>query len=69
MHLLLIEDNPDLVENLSDFLETRGHAVDIAYNGLSGLRFALEKPKAEGGRTRITKGAEEPSHPKGVGPA
>jgi DNA-binding response OmpR family regulator len=43
MHLLLIEDNPDLVENLSDFFEARGHTVDIAYNGLSGLGFALEK--------------------------
>ena len=44
MHLLLIEDNPDLVENLSDFFEARGHTVDIAYNGLTGLHFAQEKP-------------------------
>ncbi len=43
MHLLLIEDNPDLVENLSDFFEVRGHTVDIAYHGLTGLRFAQEK--------------------------
>jgi DNA-binding response OmpR family regulator len=43
MHLLLIEDNPDLVENLSDFFEAHGHTVDIAYNGLAGLRFAQEK--------------------------
>ena len=42
MYLLLIEDNPDLVENLSEFFEDRGHAVDIAYNGLTGLNFALE---------------------------
>jgi DNA-binding response OmpR family regulator len=42
MYLLLIEDNPDLVENLSDFFAARGHSVDIAYNGLTGLRFALE---------------------------
>lgn len=42
MHLLLIEDNPDLVENLSDFFEERGHTVDIAYDGLAGLQFALE---------------------------
>jgi DNA-binding response OmpR family regulator len=42
MHLLIIEDNPDLVENLSDFFEARGHIVDIAYNGLTGLRFARE---------------------------
>jgi DNA-binding response OmpR family regulator len=43
MHLLLIEDNPDLVENLSDFFEVRGHTVDISYHGLTGLRFAQEK--------------------------
>jgi len=42
MYLLLIEDNPDLVENLSEFFEDRGHTVDIAYNGLTGLNFALE---------------------------
>jgi DNA-binding response OmpR family regulator len=43
MHLLIVEDNPDLLENLSDFFEARGHAVDLAYNGLTGLRFASEK--------------------------
>jgi DNA-binding response OmpR family regulator len=42
MHLLIIEDNPDLVENLSDFFEARGHSVDLAYNGLTGLRFARD---------------------------
>ena len=40
MHILLIEDNPDLVENLSDYLEQRDHNLDVAYNGLSGLGFA-----------------------------
>jgi DNA-binding response OmpR family regulator len=42
MHLLIIEDNPDLLENLSDFFEARNHSVDLAYNGLTGLRFAQE---------------------------
>jgi DNA-binding response OmpR family regulator len=42
MHLLLIEDNPDLLENLCDFFEAHGHSVDLAYNGLSGLRMALD---------------------------
>ncbi|AGA89090.1 response regulator with CheY-like receiver domain and winged-helix DNA-binding domain [Thioflavicoccus mobilis 8321] len=41
MHLLLIEDNPDLVGNLSDFFESRGHTVDIAQNGPAGLSFGL----------------------------
>lgn len=42
MYILIIEDNPDLVENLSEFLEDRNATVDIAYNGLNGLSFALE---------------------------
>ncbi|MBK1730717.1 response regulator transcription factor [Thiococcus pfennigii] len=42
MHLLLIEDNPDLVGNLIDFFESRGHTVEIAQNGLVGLSFGLE---------------------------
>jgi DNA-binding response OmpR family regulator len=42
MHLLVVEDNPDLVANLIDFLGDRGHTVDVAYNGYAGLGFALE---------------------------
>lgn len=43
MYLLLIEDNPDLAANVADFLGERGHVLDIAYNGLAGLRFAMEQ--------------------------
>ncbi|CAK0746258.1 Transcriptional activator protein CopR [Gammaproteobacteria bacterium] len=43
MHLLMVEDNPDLVANVVDFLEDHGHTLDIAYNGFSALGFALEK--------------------------
>lgn len=39
MHILLIEDNPDLVENLYEFLGARGSVVDAAYDGRSGLEF------------------------------
>lgn len=42
MHILVIEDNPDLVANLYDFLEAKGHAIDAAYDARTGLRFALE---------------------------
>jgi DNA-binding response OmpR family regulator len=42
MYLLIIEDNPDLLENLVEFLESKDHVVDIAYNGLTGLQFALD---------------------------
>jgi DNA-binding response OmpR family regulator len=42
MDVLIIEDNPDLVANLVDYLEDRGHTLDVAYNAFSGLGFALE---------------------------
>jgi len=42
MYLLLIEDHPDLVENLCEFFDEHNAVVDIAYNGLNGLSFALE---------------------------
>lgn len=42
MNLLIIEDNPDLVANLCDFLEPRGHFVDVARNAFTGLGLALE---------------------------
>ena len=43
MYILVIEDNPDLVANLYDYLEPRGYVVDAAYDAKSGLRFAREK--------------------------
>ena len=43
MHLLMVEDNPDLVANVVDFLEGQGHSLDIAYNGFAALGFALEQ--------------------------
>jgi DNA-binding response OmpR family regulator len=43
MHLLVIEDNPDLVANLSDYLEGHGHTLELAYNAFAGLGFALEQ--------------------------
>jgi len=42
MYILVIEDNPDLVANLYDFLEPRGYIVDAAYVASSGLRFARD---------------------------
>ncbi|MBI5781080.1 MAG: response regulator transcription factor [Rhodocyclales bacterium] len=43
MDVLLIEDNPDLAGNLVDYLESRGHRVDLARDGFSGLHFAASK--------------------------
>lgn len=41
MKILVIEDNRDLAANLGDFLEDRGHTVDYAADGLSGLHLAV----------------------------
>ncbi|GAC1625806.1 MAG: response regulator transcription factor [Nevskia sp.] len=44
MHVLLVEDHPDLAANLGDFLGAHGHSVDFAADGPSGLRLALSQP-------------------------
>ena len=40
MRLLVIEDNRSLVANLFDYLETRGHTLDAAPDGVTGLHLA-----------------------------
>ncbi len=40
LDILVIEDNPDLAANLVDFLTARGHLVDAAGDGLTGLHLA-----------------------------
>jgi DNA-binding response OmpR family regulator len=42
VYILVIEDNPDLVANLYDYLEPLGYVVDAVYEGRSGLRFARD---------------------------
>lgn len=41
MRLLIIEDNHDLLANLCEYLEERGHTVDAAEDGLTGLHLAV----------------------------
>jgi DNA-binding response OmpR family regulator len=40
MNILLIEDNRDLATNMFDYLESCGHTMDLAEDGISGLHFA-----------------------------
>ncbi|HKT73022.1 MAG TPA: response regulator transcription factor [Steroidobacteraceae bacterium] len=40
MQVLLIEDNLDLSANIGEFLESKGHAVDYARDGIKGLELA-----------------------------
>ncbi len=40
MRLLIIEDNRDLAASLAEFMADRGHATDVAGDGLTGLHLA-----------------------------
>ena len=40
LKVLVIEDDPDLAANLVDFLAARGHLVDAAGDGVTGLHLA-----------------------------
>ena len=40
MHLLVVEDNRNLVANLFDYFEARGHVLDAAPDGPTGLHLA-----------------------------
>ena len=42
LRILLIEDQRSLAENLWEFLEVRGHVMDHAGDGLTGLQLALD---------------------------
>ncbi len=40
MRLLVVEDNRSLVANLFDYFEARGHTLDVAPDGVTGLHLA-----------------------------
>lgn len=44
MRILIIEDNRDIAANLSEFLSSRGHVVDLARDGMGGMYLALANP-------------------------
>lgn len=44
LHILVIEDNQDLAANITEFLSKRGHEVDYAMDGVTGLHLALNLP-------------------------
>jgi DNA-binding response OmpR family regulator len=41
MHVLLIEDNHDLAANICEYLQGRGHVMDAAADGVTGLHLAV----------------------------
>lgn len=44
MRILIIEDDRSIATNLYDFLTARGHAVDAAGDGVTGLHLAVTHP-------------------------
>ncbi|MBA2352780.1 MAG: response regulator transcription factor [Pseudomonadota bacterium] len=41
MRILIVEDDRDIAANLYDYLESRGHVVDAAADGVTGLHLAV----------------------------
>ena len=41
MRILVIEDNSDIAANIGDFLAEKGHVVDFAGDGVTGLHLAV----------------------------
>ncbi|HEY9094061.1 MAG TPA: response regulator transcription factor [Candidatus Cryosericum sp.] len=41
MHILVVEDQRDVAENIRKYLETESYSVDLAFDGESGLHQAL----------------------------
>lgn len=44
MRLLIVEDHHHLMANLFDYFEARGHTLDAAPDGLTGLHLAISHP-------------------------
>ncbi len=41
MRILVIEDQPEILQNIADYLELKGYLVDCAYDGLGGMHLAV----------------------------
>ncbi len=44
MRILIIEDDRAIATNVYDYLTARGHAVDAAGDGITGLHLAVSQP-------------------------
>ncbi len=74
LHILLVEDHPDIRESMQYLLLVHGHKVDVAADGLEGIRVALERrpevalidiglPKLDGYQVAARIRAEMPQPP------
>ncbi len=37
IRILIVEDNPDIAENIAGFLQIQGHVMDFAMDGIGSL--------------------------------
>ncbi len=44
MDILVIEDNRDISTNIFDYFESKGHTVDLAEDGITGLHLSVTNP-------------------------
>jgi DNA-binding response OmpR family regulator len=44
MNILLVEDNRDLARTVFDYFQAKGHELDLAWDGVSGLHRAASNP-------------------------
>lgn len=44
MRILIVEDQPEILQNIADYLELKGYLVDCAYDGLGGIHLAVTQP-------------------------
>lgn len=44
MRILIVEDDKTIAANLYDYLQSRGHVVDAAADGVTGLHLAVTQP-------------------------
>ena len=42
LHILVIEDQSSIAQNIADYMELKGHTLDFAVDGKQGLSLALE---------------------------
>ena len=43
MRILIVEDNRAIAANLYDYLESQGHRVDVAHDGIRGFQLAAKQ--------------------------
>jgi DNA-binding response OmpR family regulator len=44
LRVLVIEDHQDVAENICDYLDEKGHVIDFAMDGITGLHLAVTQP-------------------------